>query len=296
MQFALTNVMLWVLGSLAVIVIATNAAWPIWRARRRREDPASGGIWGSLEPLIWLLSALFLLLPPVAALRAGVLSPYFMGLSELDWVEGLFSGGLLAAAIVVITVLGWLVYRHRLPPRPPSVRLHNPWLAPVDAALLQWHWAFYRAGAIGFLIFVAETNMTGPAGMLTRLAEQPLYWGSWLGMALIAVEWALNPFARRALIGSAGLEAAPEAERTVIRMVLAVSTTALFVLTRNFWLSLACHVVAETAIVAFLPVPTDPAIVVPPVAVGAAHEPPPGTPSALEEVGDDPDGNQHGEE
>jgi hypothetical protein len=79
-------------------------------------------------------------------------------------------------------------------------------------------------------------------------------------MILIGAEWALNPFARRVLIGSRrGADYVRAAERTVIRMALAVATTALFVLTRNFWLPLACHLVVETVVVAFLPVPGVPA-------------------------------------
>jgi hypothetical protein len=79
-------------------------------------------------------------------------------------------------------------------------------------------------------------------------------------MVLVALEWALNPFARRALFASRdNPDYAPAAERTVIRMVLAVTTTALFILTRNFWLPLVCHVIVETAIIAFLPAPALPA-------------------------------------
>jgi hypothetical protein len=97
----------------------------------------------------------------------------------------------------------------------------------------------------------------GPDSFLTRVLEQPLYWGSWLGMVLVALEWVLNPFARRALFASRNnADYAPAAERTVIRMALAITTTALFILTRNFWLPLACHVIVETAIVSFLPAPT----------------------------------------
>jgi hypothetical protein len=255
MQVALTNPLLWVLGSLALAVIATNVAWLIRRAAWRR-PPAKDGVGAGLEPLIWLLTALYLFLPPIGALWAGALSPYLMGLTETDWVNSLVSGGVLAAASGGIIVFGWLVYRHRLPVRPREGSAIRWWLAPVDAALLQWHWAFYRAGVIGWLALVLKMESPAPEALLALVGEQPLYWGSWLGMVLVAVEWALNPFARSALAGSSNSPAnAPSAERTVIRMALAVVTTALFVLTRNFWLSLACHVIVETAIVCFLPVP-----------------------------------------
>jgi hypothetical protein len=257
MPFDLIDPMSWVLGSFAVAVVAANAAWAAARLWRRRRAPSPVWLPHALEPLVWLLTALFFLLPPVAAWRAGALSPYWMGLTETDWVETAFSGGLLAAAIMAIPVFGWLVYRHGLAGRTRTRGMVHPLLAPLDAALLQWHWAFYRAGVIGWLSMLAHRNLTWPASMVTPLGELPFYWGSWLGMVLVGVEWALNPFARRVLTGARKDPAsAPAAERTVIRMGLAVSTTALFILTRNFWLAVVCHVVVETAIVAFLPAPS----------------------------------------
>ena len=256
MQLDLTNPLLWVLGSLALAAIVSNAGWLVLGARWRAHASAPAGAWGVLAPLIWLLSALFLFLPPIGAWRAGTLSPYLMGLSRLDWLGALVSGGVTAAAICGIIVFGWLVYRHKLPARRNREDSLQPWLAPVDAALLQWHWAFYRAGVIGWVMLVSEMKGGGPGSFLTHVLEQPLYWGSWLGMVLVALEWLLNPFARRALFASqANADYAPAAERTVIRMALAVATTALFILTRNFWLPLACHVIVETAIVSFLPAP-----------------------------------------
>jgi hypothetical protein len=259
MQVGLTDPLLWVLGSLAMAAIVTNIVWQAVRAARRGRTPPPGGGWGSLEPLIWLLTALFLFLPPILAWRAGALSPYLMGLSQLDWLDALVSGGVLAAAICGIIIFGWLVYRHKLPPRLRQDGSFQPWLAPVDAALLQWHWAFYRAGVIGWLTLASEMKGAGPGPFLAHVMEQPIYWGSWLGMVLVAAEWALNPFARRVLVGSRDHAVyAPAAERTVVRMALAVATTALFILTRNFWLPLACHVIVETAIISFLPARTVP--------------------------------------
>jgi hypothetical protein len=261
MQLDLTNPLLWVLGSLALAAIVTNLAWLASPARRRGDSLAPGSTWGGLEPLAWLAWALFLFLTPVAAWWAGALSPYLMGLSELDWVGTLASGGLLAAAIIGITIFGWLMYRHNLPARARAGGQLHPWLAPVDAALLQWHWAFYRAGVIGWLTLVTHANTAGQVTILAPLMKQPLYWGSWLGMLLVVVEWAINPFARRTLVAARNNAAyASAAERTVIRMGLAVATTALFILTRNFWLLLLCHVIVETAVFAFLPVHPAPVV------------------------------------
>jgi hypothetical protein len=259
MQLGLTNPLLWVLGSLALAAIVTNLAWLASPGRPRKDSPSQSSVWESLEPLAWLAWALFLFLIPVAAWWAGALSPYLMGLSELDWAGALVSGGLLAATIVGITIFGWLVYRHTLPARARAGGQLRPWLAPIDSALLQWHWAFYRAGVIGWLTLAAHANTAGPVAFLAPFTKQPLYWGSWLGMILVLVEWALNPASRRSLSYARRDPAyAPAAERTVIRMGLAVATTALFILTRNFWLLLICHVIVETAVFAFLPAPVVP--------------------------------------
>jgi hypothetical protein len=256
MEAELTNPLLWVFGSLALAAVVTNLAWLAVRGRRPARDRPSASRWTILEPVIWLLWALFLFVPPIAAWWAGALSPYLMGLSELDWIGTMTSGGLIAAAIVGIMIFGWLIYRHSQPRRPRQRGQVHSWLAPVEAALLQWHWAFYRAGAIGGLILAARATTNSPVPLVAAVLREPFYWGSWIGLVLVAVEWALDPFARGTLAAARENRThAPAAERTVIRMALAVTTTALFVLTRNFWLPLVCHVIVETAVTAFLTVP-----------------------------------------
>jgi len=246
-------------GSLAIAVVATNATWLFLRAKRRKSAPADSVNWGVWEPLVWLIKGLFLLLLPMAGLWAGALSPYWMGLTEIDWVESLASGAVAAALGGGLIIFAWLLYRHQHPPRPRAAGQLRSWLAPIDSALLQWHWAFYRAAVIGGLTLLTAANgaSTGAhTGVEAHLAADPGYWGAWLGMVLVALEWALNPFARRVLFRPQdNQEDAAAAERTVIRMALAVATTAVFVLARNFWLCLACHAMVETAIALFLPVP-----------------------------------------
>ena len=73
-------------------------------------------------------------------------------------------------------------------------------------------------------------------------ATTALYWGAWLGLAAAAVEWLLNPYARRAL-------RTPGRQEAALRdAALAVATTALFALTRNFWLCLTAQVLAASGI------------------------------------------------
>lgn len=244
----------WLCASLLVALLATNITWLIRKILDKRSGAPAGQSAGILAALAWLLVSLFFLLPPPAAWRFGALSPRLMGLTGIDWVESLRTGAPLMFLIIGLLLFGWLVYRRSLPGDRSRTRLARAGMtlrAPVDAALLQWHWAFYRALAIAILPIVAG-SLTGnqwlhPLG--SRLMAAPLYWGSWLGLALIALEWALNPFAR------AGLHRAGHRESALLRVALAVATTALFTLTPNFWLLLLAHLAVETVIAGWLPLP-----------------------------------------
>lgn len=248
------NPLIWLGGSLVIAILTTNLAWLAGRLSKPGRPGSAIRRWSGLPAAGWLLTSLFFLLPPVGAWRDGALSPFLMGLTEQDWVEILRSGGPLAALVVGLLLFGWLVYRHYLPPgRFPgrSERLGRALRAPVDAGLQQWHWAFYRALVIGLLPAAAETLRAVPiaAAPAQTLAAQPVYWGSWLGLALIGAEWALNPFARAHLCRPLRREAA------LRRVALAIATTALFALTRSFWLCLACAVIVETAIAGWFSLP-----------------------------------------
>lgn len=272
----------WLLGSVALAVVATNLAWA---ATRRATDRPIAAV---LPVLGWLAVSLFHLLPPIGAWQSGALSPYWLGVAEIDWVASMASGAPLVALLGGVLVFGWLVYRRSLPRdaqaaarkrrtpglaperspatscgvRPSSLPVapHAAWgAAPisltgrsvrlscalalralVDAALLQWHWAFYRALAIGVL-----ASGAAPLG----LAAQPVYWGTWLATGAAAVEWALNPYARAALRQAGRREAA------LRQAALALGTAALFLLTRNFYLGLLLHLATELLIVGWFPLP-----------------------------------------
>lgn len=234
----------WLAGSVALALLAANLGW--WVVRRGVQVRPVAGLlhWSGLPAVGWLFFALFLLLPPAAAWQMGALSPYWMGLAELDWVNSLGTGLWLAGLICGLTLFGWLAYRRSAPPLAAAI---PRWLPVLNAALLQWHWAFYRAASIGVLgtwAAAASTTDGWPATALAHSlasASDLSYWGSWTGLALAAVEWLLNPFSRADIREGRGEEALRAA-------ALAVATTALFVLTRNFWLGLACHVAIEIAI------------------------------------------------
>lgn len=261
-----TNPATWLLASFLVLVVATNFAWLV--GRRHAAEPTYRR--GPLAAAGWLCLSLFTLLVPFLALRQGVVSPYALGLAEIDWPATLSNGMVLAGLIVGGLLFGWLVYRRArleehgagLAPDgepaspglslPPALaRLLAGLRAPVDAALQQWHWAFYRAAAIAWLMLPLGLPGAPMADQVLRAWQRdPLYWGAWLGIAVAGLEWALDPFAR------AQLRRSGEREVALRRAALAVATTGLFVLTRNFWLCLAVHVAVETLAVGWFPLRT----------------------------------------
>ncbi len=250
----LHNPAFWLCASLLVAVVATNAAWLVLRILGKRSSAPAVPALGVLSALAWLFVSLFFLLPPPAAWRFGALSPRLMGLTGIGWVESLRAGATQVLLIIGLLIFGWLVYRRSLSGdrgRSRAERIGATLRAPVDAALLQWHWAFYRALAIALLPIaagaLAGSEILHPLGR--QLLAAPLYWGSWLGLVLIAIEWALNPFAR------AGLHRPGQRETALLRVVLAIATTALFTVTPNFWLLLIAHLAAETVIAGWLPLP-----------------------------------------
>lgn len=228
----------WLLGSLALAIFAPNAAWIA--TRRLARGPSAAVV----RPLGWLAVSLFYLLPPVFAWRNGALSPYWLGLTEIDWVGSVAAGAPIAALFGAVLTFGWLVYRRSLPRDEPAARRRGRAFRTLrglaDAALAQWHWAFYRALAIGIL-----AGGAAPLG----LGAQPLYWGVWLAAGATAAEFALNPYARAGLRRDGAREAAWR------QVALGLGTAVVFLLTRNFYLGLALHLAIETLITGWLPLP-----------------------------------------
>ena len=255
----LSNPGLWILASFALAVLAANAAWVVLRLTRGHLRLGRLLRSSGVRAIVWLVVSLYLLLVPLFAWRYGAISPYLLGLNELDWVGSITVGGLLTVLLTVLVLFGWLVYRHTLPAdqaeTPPTEgRLIHALRAPIDAALAQWHLAFYRAAAIGWLAEISVLPAGFPNTLRAGLQSQPFYWGSWLGLGVLLVESALNPHLWAVLGTPTQEERAWGRPEAILRsLALAVATTALFILTRNLWLCLACQVIVETAIAAWLP-------------------------------------------
>ena len=151
-HFDLTNPGLWILASFVLAVLAANVAWIALRLTRGHLRLGRLLRSSGVRAVVWLVVSLYLLLAPLFAWRYGAISPYFLGLNELDWVGSITAGGLLTVLLAVLVLFGWLVYRHTLPANqaePPSTegRLINALRTPIDATLAQWHLAFYRAAS-----------------------------------------------------------------------------------------------------------------------------------------------------
>jgi hypothetical protein len=243
----------WLSGSFLAILVATNIAYLL--VRRKLSDPTWRA--GPLSAAGWLALGLFYLLVPFLALQRGIISPYALGLTEINWPSTLSTGLVLAGTVVFLALFGWLLYRRTLPegaPPPLFDRMIAGLRGPLDATLRQWHWAFYRASMAAVLVVVTTTNLPPAAQRLVNaLQADPLYWGAWLGIALVGVERALNPFSRIALRTDGGRAAA------LRRASLAVATTGIFVVTRNLWLCLAAHVIIETLAATWFALPQHPA-------------------------------------
>lgn len=215
--------------------------------------PDTPGFWLLLSALISLLLSLiwgiipkgarkltlltrFILLPYIGLLT-GALSPHFMGLTGLDWLVGLSLG----LGICFVILLGLMLVRVTIVLATPfplvggEATTRTP---PLDKALLgetnqlhlstliyqsflngaeEFHWAFLR-GALWELLLMSPT-----------LFALPIYWAIW-GSALLALpELLLN--------GRNLLE-------RLLKLILLMTTSILFLYTRNLWLCIMLHVFA----------------------------------------------------
>ncbi len=174
---------------------------------------------------------------PFAALISGAANPRLYALSELDWPRGLVAGSQLTlATFLIVSLVMWLHSRHVRSHYPPYIlpfafrraQLSQPWGAAFvlfDSLCMQAHWAFYRAGAI---IFVND-----------------VYLGALGGLALIGLEWLLDPRWRRQMTRVG------QAEDQLLVVALALFNTAMFIYTANFWLMLLAHILLWLGWLAF---------------------------------------------
>jgi len=232
---------LWLSGSLLLAILWANLAWFF-------RQPRSGIVgefvtrllaWRFAPLLLQFLRLLYYIGVPFAALLWGhdAVVGRLLGLQPLDlpalseettgaaaaanWLNWAYDVGWAAALGIgawALLATGWWAYRRALASvgegRAVMGADASGWALLREAAYHEVHWAFYRN---------------------TPIIVCGMYWGIWGGLALVALEAALNPAWRK------GLADPQRAPSQLLRGALAVVSGALFLLTENLWLALALH-------------------------------------------------------
>ena len=219
--------LLWVLGSVVVYALATNA---LWLARVRGFQPLPLWSW-----LVETARFLFYLGIPYLALGGWPRDP-FQGLLSLEEVGLVSLGGRwpvtrwletvgTALGFGLVALLFLLLAWKNGARLGDGTRLHFPrrpwWAILIDVLYLEVHWAFYR-GALAVVL-------------------QDVYEGVFVGLGLVYLEWGLNPWWR------AGWRSESEVGSRWLRAALALVIALLFLLTRNLWVCLGVHGTIELA-------------------------------------------------
>lgn len=226
---------LWLSGSLLMAVLWANLAWFFRQPRPGAlgEFVARLVAWRFSPWLLQILRLLYYIGVPYAALvwRRAVIKRY-LGLSSSSnvftpvaniWVDWAYDVGWAVALGIgawILLTLSWRAYRRALVTAGKRDVVagsdSSGWVLLREAVYHEIHWAFYRNAPI----FAWDT-----------------YWGTWAGLALVALEAVLNPAWRK------GLADPQEAPALLMRGALAVVSSVLFWRTENgnLWLALALH-------------------------------------------------------
>lgn len=232
--YSSSPLLLWVLGSILLYVLATNALWLARSLDLVRSTPSR-----------WLVEVgrfLFFLGVPYLALGGWPRSSFqgLLGLEDLGlagsggrwtvsrWLDAVGTGVALGVVAFVILYLAWAnanrknndsqsscAPRLRFAPRP-------WWTLLVEVIYQEVHWAFYR-GALAVTLV-------------------DFYAGVFWGLGLVYLEWAANPTWRR------GWRLEGEAAGRWLRAALALVSASIFFLTRNLWVCLGIHAMLELAL------------------------------------------------
>lgn len=224
----------WLSGSLLLAGAATQAAWYLWRWEKSQawlEPLVRSALFPLLlqaarflyyiglpfAALVWghdAVVARLLGLQPLAALSAGALPPADLAANWMDWAGDVgWAAGLGTAAWALLAVGWWAVHRSTDGPAPAGADA-SPWTLLREAAFHEAHWSFYRNGPVVAL---------------------GAYWGTWVGLGLVAVEAVANPWWR------ADLQDVARAPAALVRAGLAVLSGVLYLQTTNLWLAILVH-------------------------------------------------------
>jgi hypothetical protein len=219
--YSASPLLFWVLGSALLYALSTNLNWltrshDFWHSPYARTAAEIGRF-------------LFFLGIPYLALGGwprqpyqGLLSPQDLGIVGLGaqwpptrWLEAIGIGLGLVLVTLLFLVLTWSNVKRtsestalRLPARP-------WWLVFLNVVYLEVHWAFYRSSL--------------------AVVMEDLYTGMFSGLALVYLEWALDPSWRKSWRQNS------HAAIQWLQAVLALISTLAFLLTRNLWVCMGIH-------------------------------------------------------
>lgn len=239
----------WLGGSLLLAVATTQASWGLrrWEKGCRFARSPAFPVLRQLACLVYYVGLPFaaliwghdavvgrlLGLKPLAVLSASAVPPAERLANWVDWAGDVgWTAGLGAAAWGVLA-LGWWAARRagglpELAGESPSVgRLLQ------EAAYQEVHWSFYR---------------NAPAVALGT------YWGTWIGLGLVALEAGLNPWWRN------DLGSARQRSQRLMQAALALLSAVFYLETMNLWLAVLLHwgVAAGLRALAAIPVQSGP--------------------------------------
>ncbi len=219
----------WLGGSLFLALLWTNLAW-LLRQPRYEKYIAPVTTWRFAPWLLQFLRLVYYIGLPYGALLWGrdAIVAGILGLNVekvgvapaanwLDWARDVGWAVTLGICAWAMLALGWWAYNRALAAdaeRRVAGAGASGWVLLREAAYHQVHWAFYRNAPIVVL---------------------GAYWGTWAGLALVALEAALNPAWR---------EGCGDPGKVPVRLMygaLAVVSSVLFLLTQNLWLAVALH-------------------------------------------------------
>jgi len=139
------------------------------------------------------------------------------GFPWAEWMQGIGLTVAAAVAMMAVWFVGrWASSRAWLVPVSPDLP-GALWQRLMHAFYDQIHWAFYRSGPILWL--------------------EDVYWGTFVGLALVLLEMLLNPSVRWSLKNS------DTAGPPLFRFGMAWITALLFLATKNLWLTIGFHLV-----------------------------------------------------
>lgn len=220
--------MVWLLGSVSLNALATNALWLI-EGSHSWDRFYRSWVWEGARFLYYVGIPYLALGGWPQGPNRGVLSLGDMGIVGLDgvwpvtrWLQAAGAGLGWGLMVLVFLVLSWVAANRHAGERQLAFSPEAWWSVLVDVIYLQIHWAFYR-------------------GVLTVVTGD-LYAGTFVGLGLVYLEWSSNPFWRQ------GWREQSVSATRWLRSAMALVIAVAFFLSRNLWICLLVHGVLEFVI------------------------------------------------